>query len=124
MRWVEEHLSGRSKRNKDHCRGRELNHRQVTGLFYDQSLLPLHLKLDSSCRLLNGDASSSQSNHRYDVKGECEREDTSLATGRPEPYDTIALCSRENGNWVTNSHLEASNPLRHSQFLGKLIVTL
>lgn len=135
IRWVEEHLSGRSKRSKDDRRASQSNHRQVPGLLYDEPLVPMHLKLDSSCHLFaSHQRRKSTGSHQYhQVMGECEREERRhLATARPEPYDTIALSSsscssRDNGNWMISnplSSLETSNPLRHPPFLRKLIVAL
>ena len=141
IRWVEEHLSGRSKRSKDTRAA--VARRESNSLFYDPTLLPVHLKLDPSCQLLRsqeGHSNTSRNSvHRhhhqqqqqqqqqqqlYDL-GECEREESSLDTRcRPEPYATIALASH-NGNWMLANYSQDEScnqrQLRHPQYHSKLI---
>ena len=140
IRWVEEHLSGRNKRSKDTRPA--VTRRETNSLFYDPSLLPLHLELDPSCQLLRsqeGHNNTSRNHHHqqqmllqqqqqqqqqlYDL-GECEREESSLSACRPEPYATIALATH-NGNWMLANYSQDQSSkqrqLRHSQYHSKLI---
>lgn len=145
IRWVEEHFSGRNKRSKDNARAAVARRESSSTFFYDHSLLPLHLKLDSSCQLLRsqeGNRNTSRNHQRlqqqqqqqqqlYDL-GECEREESSLDTFRPEPYATLALAPGHNGNWIEgNFGQDESCILRHHrqhqhqhQYRSKLIEPL